>query len=351
MKVFFGESKSGDLRQAVSGLSNPKLIIMFSNGKQFEQHVSELESLFPGVSSIGAIAMSYKSDVVENGVSVTAFTEGVSACANVLEEVSKRPAAYIDRLEKDIATIKPGRENVAMIDLCAGNDAVVLSSIGYLRRKHGIELMGGTGDAGKVSANGKVYEDACAYALIKNENGRVRAYKENIYVPVEGVRLVASKTDKSRYYIGELNGRSAKQVYMDLTNISESEIENQTFKNPLGKMIGDDICIISLKGVEGNGLTCYRQVNDSDILTLLEARDIHEVVRETIDRIKSDFGRVSAVFSVNCLFRYIMMQNMGITDSYLKQMCELGNHCGFVGYGEHANDQFINQTMTCMVFE
>ena len=49
MKVFFGESKSGDLRQAVSGLSNPKLIIMFSNGKQFEQHVSELESLFPGL--------------------------------------------------------------------------------------------------------------------------------------------------------------------------------------------------------------------------------------------------------------------------------------------------------------
>ena len=351
MKVFYGESKSGDLRQALSGLSNPRLIIMFSNTKQFEQHVSELESMYPGVSSIGAIAMSYKTGVVESGVAITAFTDGVSAKANIIEEVSKRPAAYISRLEKDIAAIKPGRDNTAIIDLCSGNDAVVLSSINMLRRKHGIELMGGTGDAGKVSANGKVYEDGCAYALIKNETGRVKAYKENIYVPIEGVRLVASKTDKSRYYIGEFNGSSAKQGYMDLTNASERDLENQTFKNPLGKMIGDDICIISVKGAEGSGLTCYRQVNDSDILTLLEARDMHEVVRETIDNIKRDFRSISAVFSVNCLFRYIMMQDLGITDSYLRQMCELGTHCGFVGYGEHVNDQFINQTMTCMVFE
>ena len=351
MKIFYGDSKTGDLKKAVSGLSHARLIILFSNPTQFEQHVKELNSLYPGVPSIGAIAMSYKSNVVEKGVAITAFTDGVKAVAGVLEDVNSGPTAYIDRLEKDIAAIKPGRENTAMIDLCSGNDAVVLSSIAFLRKKHGIELMGGTGDGGRVSVNGVVYKDACAYALIKNETGRVKVYKENLYAPIEGIRLVASKTDKARYYIGELNGSSAKQVYMNLTNASERDIDSQTFKNPLGKMIGDDICIISIKGVEGTGITCYRQVNDSDILTLLEARDIHEVVRGTIDIIKSDFRSISAVFSVNCLFRYLMMQDMGITDNYLRQMSELGAHCGFVGYGEHANDQFINQTMTCVVFE
>ena len=351
MKIFYGESKSGSLTEAVRGLSSPKLIILLSNADSFRSHVSELEELFPGVPSIGCIAMSYSSSVVESGVGITAFTEGVSARANVLCDVSVMPVRYIDRLEKDVEQIKPGKGDTALIDFCAGNDAVVLSSIDSVRKKHGIELMGGTGDGGMVSVNGRVYEDGCAYALIKNEHGRVKAYKENIYVPREGVRLVASKTDKARYYIGELDGRGAKQVYMDLTGCSERDIESQTFKNPLGKMVGDDICIISIKGVEGSGLTCFRQVNDSDILTLLEAREISEVASETIERIQNDFQRVSAVFSVNCLFRYLMMQDQGVTKSYLDQMSTLGAHCGFVGYGEHVNGQFINQTMTCVVFE
>lgn len=36
---------------------------------------------------------------------------------------------------------------------------------------------------------------------------------------------------------------------------------------------------------------------------------------------------------------------------YLNLMGTLGMHCGFVGYGEHFNGQFINQTMTCIVSE
>ena len=36
---------------------------------------------------------------------------------------------------------------------------------------------------------------------------------------------------------------------------------------------------------------------------------------------------------------------------YLKEMGTLGNHAGFVGYGEHYNNQFVNQSMTCVVFE
>ena len=44
--------------------------------------------------------------------------------------------------------------------------------------------MGGTGDCGKVSANGKIYNDAVAYALVKNQGGKVKVYKENMLVRV-----------------------------------------------------------------------------------------------------------------------------------------------------------------------
>ncbi len=351
MKVQYGASETGSLSEALRGITNPKLIILMSAGDCFEENVKKLEEAFPGVPSIGCVAMGYSGKVTEKGVVVTAFTEGVTAAAGVLESVSTMPARHIERLERDVDRVKPGKGNTVIIDLCSGNDACALNTISPILDRYGIQLMGGTGDAGKVSCNGQVYPDAMAYAIIRNETGKVKTYKENIYVPMENVRLVASKTNRADYYIGELNGRSAKQVYMELLHISESDIATQTFKNPLGKMIGDDTCIISLKEAKGTGLCCFRQVNDSDILTLLEARDMDEIAQHTIDQIKNDFGRISAVFSVNCLFRYIMFTDNGTLAPYLKKMSGLGMHCGLVGYGEHYNGQFVNQTMTCVVFE
>lgn len=351
MKQFYGMSKGGSLKEAVRGLAGPKLIILLSNGDQFEKHVQELEQLYPRVPSIGCIAMGYDTSVVEKGVAVVAYTEGVSAVANVIEQVSAMPAKYIQRLEADIDKIRPGNNNTVMIDLCAGNDACVLTTVFAALKRRGIQLMGGTGDAGKVSCNGRVYQDAAAYALIRNEGGKVKVYKENNYRPMEGIRFVASKTDRAKYYMGELNGRPAKQVYMESLGIREQDIGTQTFKNPFGKLVGDDVCIISIKEVVGNGLACFRQVNDSDVLTLLELQDYKKVAEETIQQIKSDFKRISAVFSVNCLFRYLLFTDSGILSDYLRMMSVMGSHCGLMGYGEHYNDQFVNQSMTCVVFE
>ncbi len=351
MKMLYGASNSGSLQEALRGISDPKLLIMTTSADNFEKHLEELESAFPGVPSISCIAMGYDKKVNEKGVSITAFTEGVRCAAGVLENVSKSPAKYIYRLQEDLEKIRPGKSDTAIIDFCSGNDAGVMNTLTLLIEKYSLELMGATGDQGKVAANGKIYEDGMAYAVIKNENGRVKAYKENVYVPRDDVRLLASKTDKSKYYIGELNGRSAKQVYMELTGCTEKGIETQTFSNPLGKMIGDDICIVSLKGVEGSGITCFRQVNDSDILTLLEMRDPMEVAEETLDQIHSDFSRVSGIYSVNCVFRYLVFQDRGDTDNYLGKIASLGTSCGLIGYGEHINGRFVNQTMTCVVFQ
>ena len=138
---------------------------------------------------------------------------------------------------------------------------------------------------------------------------------------------------------------------MDTLGIRESDIATQTFKNPFGKIIGDDICIVSIKEVVGNGLACFRQVNDSDVLTLLELKDYKQVAEDTIRGIKNDFNHISGIFSVNCLFRYLLFSENNILNDYLRTMSGLGPYCGFMGYGEHYQNQFINQTMTCVVFE
>ncbi len=351
MRQFFGMSQSGNLQEAVRGLKSPQLIMLLSNNEQFEEHVKKLEALYPHVPSIGCIGMSYDTKIVEKGVGIIAFYDGVTVATNVLEEVSLMPVKYIERLKNDVHNINSSNDNTVCIDFCSGNDACVLTTIYSVLRQHHISLVGGTGDGGKVSANGKIYNDAVAYAIVKNNHGRVKAYKENIYHQLGNYRFIASQTDKANYKIGQLNGMPAKQVYQNILRISENQIQTQTFKNPFGKINGDDTCIISIKEVSGNALTCFRQVNDSDVLIMLQLGDYKEIVRNTIQTIKQDFPKVSAVFSVNCLFRYLLFSENHYMDEYLHEMSALGSHAGLVGYGEHYNNRFVNQSMTCVAFE
>ena len=351
MRQFFGMSESGNLSEAVRGLERPQFIMLMSNSDQFEAHVKALEARYPGVPSIGCIGMSYDTRIVEKGVGVAAFLDGVSATANVLEQVSTMPVKYIRRLEEDLTKVDASSSNTVCIDFCAGNDACVLTTINSVLKKRKIQLVGGTGDGGKVSMCGRIYEDSVAYALVKNNGGRVKTYKENIYRQLGNYRFIASNTDRANYIIGSLNGQPAKQVYENILHVTDQEILTQTFKNPFGKLNGDDTCIVSIKDVSGNALTCYRQVNDSDVLNLLQLADYREVVRETIETICREFPRRSAVFSVNCLFRYKLFSEQGYMQKYLQDMGALGSHAGLVGYGEHYNNRFVNQSMTCVVFE
>ncbi len=351
MKQFFGTSQSGDIREAVRGLSNPQFIMLLSNSEQFEEHVSKLQGLYPNVPSIGCAGMSYDTRVVEKGVGVAAYYDGISAVTNVLEHASAMPVKYIRRLQQDVQKISASQNNTICIDFCSGNDACVLNTIYSVLKHRNISLVGGTGDAGRVSVNGRIYEDAVVYALVKNLHGKVKAYKENIYHQMGNYRFVASKTDKANYIIGELDGKPARQVYQNILHVSEKDIQTQTYKNPFGKINGNDMCIISIKEVNGNSLACFRQVNDSDVLVLLELGDYREIVKKTIQMIKKDFLRISAVFSINCLFRYLLFTENHYMNEYLQEMAALGNHAGVVGYGEHYNNQFVNQSMTCVVFE
>ena len=351
MKQFYGMSQRGSLDEALQGLYNPQFIMLLSNDAQFEEHVQALEKRYPGIPSIGCIGMSYQTGVVEHGVGIIAFSDGVTAAANVLEQVSTMPVKYIQRLERDMQTVGGSSRDTVCIDFCAGNDACVLTTIYTALRQRGISLVGGTGDQGKVSANGRVYQDAVAYALVRNQNGRVKTYKENIYHQLGNYRFIASNTDRSNYILGSLNGKPAKQVYKSILHVTDEEILTRTFQNPFGKINGDDTCIISIKEVNGNALACFRQVNDSDVLILLELGDYRAIVQDTIRRICQDFPRRSAVFSVNCLFRYKLFSQEGYMQNYLRDMAVLGSHAGFVGYGEHYNNRFVNQSMTCVVFE
>ena len=59
MKEVYAKSDSGNLKEALKGISSPDALIMISNGKQFEQHVKELQEAYPDVPSIGGTGYFY----------------------------------------------------------------------------------------------------------------------------------------------------------------------------------------------------------------------------------------------------------------------------------------------------
>lgn len=353
MKQIYGMSSSGNLREAVQNIQKPKALIFMTSDANFEKHTEELQQLFPDVPSIGCVGMSYGGEkTCEKGVTVIAMSEGIEAVSNVIENLSTMPVKYIHRLMDDISKIQASSQNTVVFDFACGHDDKLLTTLNSFLFKKNISLVGGTGDCNKVSVNGKIYSDACAYLILKNTSGKIKVYKENIYRPGEK-RFIATKTDRSRNLLIEVDGKSAEQTYLDALGIKREAVQSQTFQNPFGHIYGDEVYLISVKDVvTGGAMECFRTVNNLDVLTIMEIEDFREVVKNTIAQIQSDFSnRISAVLSVNCLFRYLLFNDEKYWNDYLRNMNTLGSHAGMVGYGEHYNTQHVNQTMSCAVFE
>lgn len=351
MKQFIGSSASGSLAEAARGIHDPDfLILLVTEAEQFKEKTEELARMFPNVESIGCVGQGYaQTDVVEKGVIVIGFT-GVKAGAGVLTDVSSMPVKRIHNLEQTLSRVGGNQTDTVCIDFCCGNDEMTLTTINSVLCSRGISITGGT-TAGAVCCNGRVYEDACVYGIVRNQGGRVKVYKENLYQPTDK-RFLVTKSVPDKYIISELDGEPAEKVYLNTLDIAGRGLSDQTFINPLGHCVGDEIYIVAIKESMGdNTFSCYRKVTPKTNLCILQIGDVPAIVDETVQTIHQEFPRISGVFSVNCLFRYLQFQKMNFVNDYLTKMGGLGVHGGLIGYGEHYNDHHTNQTMSCVVFE
>lgn len=353
MKQFIGYSAKGNLHEALRGLMDPKFIILCVTDKShLKEYAQELEEAFPMVPSIGCVGKGYSGNtVVEEGLIVTAFTGEVSAVNGVLTHVTTMPMRDVLEFEKQVKKAEVKKDQTVCIDFCSGNDEMVLTTISSVLAKYHIQLTGGTAWEGLVCCNGIVYEDACVYGIITNQLGKVKVYKENLYERTDMSYLV-TKANPEENIIKELDGKPCDKVYQQALRIDVKDIEEQTFLNPLGRKIGGETYIISVKERAENGaLTLYRKAYPKDIVYILKLGDYKEINQRTIAAISQDFKEISGIFSVNCILRYLLFNKENYTSTYFSRMARLGTHSGLIGLGEHYNSQFINQTMSCVVFE
>lgn len=364
MQVKVGRSKNTDaeaaVREAISGMSSVSGIFFQSSFEQLEAVSSILSEKFPGIPLIGTGGTSYiESEATDKILVIVAFESGATVKSGVLRYLSSSPLYDIMGLESAISEVRPGQQDTVCLEYCTNDEERLVTSMNVALEKSSVPVLGGTvfgtpsGKTSKVCVNGTLYEDACAWMLVKNTSGKIRTYSENIYtVPEDAKTHVATKVNPGKRELVSLDGRPAADVYAGELGISRSAIVDNVFKNPLGRIVGDDTYIISQYEVSQNGgLISYKKVCENDTICILELKDYRAINERTRDRIKSENSKISFVFSVNCIYRHLFFTNEHYLGTFLSDMAKLGNHVGVVGGGEQYKKQHVNQTMVCAVFE
>ena len=343
---------TANFEDSLKSISSANLVVLMAPSAVFAQCAGRMKDIIPNVPNIGVCGQGYYelSDYPEDIILV-----GFQGCECIVDAIPdvKKPIMSVQKIMDDVAHIQGNANDTVCLDFATGNDSVIVTTLNACLDEKGISLIGATAWDNKVSCNGVVYENACVYALIKNLNGTIRSYKENIYNIDETMpKFIATKIDEEAQKIISLDNESAASVYQNTLHIKESDIESQTFKNPIGRLVGDESYIISIKSRCSDGsLECYKRANHMDALTILQLGDYEAIIQDTVSKIKQDIPSLKGVFSINCILRYLMFNDLNYMGDYLRTMNQLGTHVGLVGCGEHYRTQHVNQTMTCFAFD
>lgn len=362
MKSFIGSgtgSPADAVAKATKGLESPSAILFMAPYAMTAEVANLLAEQYPNVPTIGTIGTNFvNGSCSDKTLAVLGFYSDAKVSCGVITEISKCPVASEAQIQKKLSEVAPGKEDTVCIEFCTGAEEKLVTTFTACLQKKGIQLAGGTtfgvpdGKAAIVAYNGEVYEDACVFAFIKNTTGRVHVYKENIYENRSDQAHFATKVDVSRKALVELDGRPAADVYSSELGIARNDIVGNVLQNPMGRAVGDEVFISSMMGLESNGtLLNYKRINKNDCIYFLTLGDYDEIESRTRSKIKNESKKVSLVLSIDCIYRYLLYDQNGYVQTYAKNMATLGPHMGVVGGGEQFNNQHVNQTMVCAVFE
>lgn len=275
----------------------------------------------------------------------------------IITEASRCPVAGTTQLLKQIAEISPGTDDTVCVEYCTGSEEKLVTTFTSCLETKGIHLAGGTvfgvpdGKPPVVAYNGELYEDACVYALIKIQPEKYVYTKKT---SMKKHRLRVTLPQKSMCPVKHSSNLTVNppQTYT-AQNLAFPVIKSlTTYWSILWDVRWAISFISSMNGMDTDGtLTNYKRINKNDCIYFLSLGDYKATEQQTRQQIQQDASHISLVLSIDCIYRYLLYEKEGYFSTYAKDMAVLGPHLGIVGGGEQYNNQHVNQTMVCVVFE
>ncbi|MDD3223555.1 MAG: FIST N-terminal domain-containing protein [Clostridium sp.] len=345
--------------ESTTNLHNPKLIIYFSKISYFKEVTSLLKEKFMDAEIIGCTSCGEISKKgINDGVSLIAFENNIEFKTMVMKNIDKAPITYIEKL-KDF---KKGfnTQNTILFELTDGMSNAEEKSLSVLSsvfEEDNIPIVGASSaddlkfEKTFLAYNGEIYSNVTILTLLHNNDGKINIYKENIYEPTEHQFVVtkASPKDKKIY---ELDNKPIIKTYAEALNISPKDVSKYFINNPIGRIIGDEVYISSIKKVENdNSLSFYGRVYKNSYVNILKSREPMEVLDKTIRKIKTEMPSISGSIVINCILRTVLFKEKNISSTFTSELQKLGSFAGITCYGEHLNNKLLNQTMIVICFE
>ena len=288
----------------------------------------------------------------------------ILADAMLLENISEAPVQYVLEVQRKVCGLGVANFDTVCLEFCTNSEGKLVTTLTAMLAPLGVPLFGGSAfhtDAltnpeaqFQVAYQGRIYEDACIALFLKNLHGRVILFREIFYGVRPGAPMhLATKVDTQTRRLVELDDRPAADVYSEETGIGRDKILEHVLDRPIGRMLGSEVFVISMRGVEPDGaVDTVKTVNLNDAIYILDSEDYDRIARETSERICKAVPHRMFVFTIECYHRYQYYERHGITDQVVcARSAALGPYYGVVSGGEQLRGQNANQTGLFLVFE
>ncbi len=341
----------------------PVLVIFTSDNANFGWYSRMLSNSFPNATVIGTTSNVLYSPkgVCRSGLSVLAVTGGVTVSSGIMFQVSRYPKRTADSITQALENIEKDNTVCLEFNASAGNcEELIMDTFREMMADTGIPLCGCTAAAAEnpdrpssVSLNGILYMDACVFAFIHNEAGRIGIVKENIFRPTKHF-FTATDVDCDDRKVYEFDHKSARSVMASAMQIPEDELGASAFFHPVGREENDDIGIISVHELNDDGSVSFfsRIYNQTRVSLLDPIEPLDDVWADTSKRVHETIPEPSFSFVINCFLRTKFFTETGRMLDYNDSLTkDYGTYIGASGYGEQYGFKHLNQTMLIVVFE
>lgn len=362
MRGFVGIGQSDHvetaIEEATTGLKKADLLVLIAPFALAEKAAECLSEKYPGIPMIGTTGESIAKGTVLNKKIVVIGFAGVSVEIGLIEDVRKTPVKSMQSFISSMEKIEAGKSNTICMEFITGSEERVVSTVNAILREACIPIIGASsygvtlGEKHMIICNGKIYHHACVYAFIKNNGGKIRLYRENIYTRQSKRAHFANLVEPGTKTLFQLDGRPAFEVYEEETGIAIDALVSNMPRQPLGRALGDDTCIIQTLSVDRNGVLFNgKAIYENDSIYIMKLDDYKEKHESMLDAIREDSDKASFILGFDSINRLRLFAEEGYLQKYVSSFYEVANTVLFLGDGQQYDNQHMNQTLVCAVFE
>lgn len=364
-------SKNPDVKQAVDELyrklknkKDPILVIFLASTLyDFDILTKEIKKYFPKSEVVGATTSGeiVKEGFIDKSIVLTTLTcDKTKVKATLIKDAVKFPVLEKNKILKTAeecginCNSSDFHKDAFAMTLINGNcsiEEIILSLFYAVIKNDEFQLAGGSaGDDMKfqktfISLNGEITSTGAVIIFFKTQCN-FKIVKENIYYPI-GESLVLTDVDIEKRKIKKIDNRNPTDVLSEKIKIPKHMLSEQILNYPLGRVIGNETYLCSLKNIDSQGmLDLYINIMPNTKLEILKSANVIETVENTCEKIQKEVNNVKFMFFINCILRTLDLKNLQqcnlITQIYDKHF---PTFCGFSSYGEQYNKLNLNQTV------